>query len=127
MSAVGQSKRVADLFCGLGNFTFATHADGFDIVGTGAKRDLFTHPLTVGMLNGYDCVIMDPPRAGAMSQCRELVKSNVSRVIYISCNPNTFRRDMEILMRGGYKLSKLIPVDQFVGSVHWELFSIFEK
>ena len=125
--AVGQSKHVADLFCGLGNFTFATHADGFDIVGTGVKRDLFTHPLTVGMLNGYDCIIMDPPRAGAMAQCRELVKSNVPRVIYISCNPNTFRRDMEILMRGGYKLSKLIPVDQFVGSAHWELFSIFEK
>lgn len=127
INAVENSKRVADLFCGLGNFTFATHADGFDIVGTGVKRDLFKHPLTVGMLNGYDCVIMDPPRAGAMEQCRELVKSNVPRVVYISCNPITFKRDMEILVRGGYKLRKLVPVDQFVGSSHWELFSVFEK
>ena len=127
VSAVAGAKRVADLFCGLGSFTFATHADGFDIVGTGVKRDLFTHPLTVGMLNGYDCVIMDPPRAGAMAQCRELIKSNVGRVIYVSCNPETFRRDMNILVRGGYKLRELVPVDQFVGSAHWELFSVFEK
>ena len=127
VAATGDSQRVADLFCGLGNFTFATHADGFDIVGTGAKRDLFKHPLTAGMLKTYDCVIMDPPRAGALAQCRELAKSNVPRVIYVSCNPQTFRRDMDILTRGGYKLRELIPVDQFVGSAHWELFSVFEK
>ena len=127
VSAVGDSKHVADLFCGLGNFTFATHADGFDIVGTGVKRDLFTHPLTVSMLNKYDCVIMDPPRAGAMAQCKELTKSSVARVIYVSCNQNTFKRDMGILVRGGYKLRDLIPVDQFVGSFHWELFAVFEK
>lgn len=127
VSAARKSKHVADLFCGLGNFTFATNADGFDIVGAGVKRDLFTHPLTVGMLAKYDCVIMDPPRAGAMTQCRELVKSNVPRVIYVSCNPTTFKRDMDILLRGGYKLTRLVPVDQFVGSGHWELFSVFEK
>ena len=125
--AANGAKRVADLFCGLGNFTFALNADGFDVVGTGAKRDLFKHPLTVNMLNIYDCVVMDPPRAGADAQCRELIKSNVGRVIYVSCNPQTFRRDMEILTRGGYKLASLIPVDQFVGSTHWEIFSVFEK
>ncbi len=127
VKATRDSKHIADLFCGLGNFTFVTHADGFDIVGTGVKRDLFTHPLTVGMLKQYDCVIMDPPRAGAMAQCRELIKSDVPRIVYVSCNPTTFKRDMDILVRGGYKLQKLVPVDQFVGSDHWELFSIFEK
>ncbi len=119
--------RIADLFCGLGNFTFALNADGFDIVGTGMKRDLFKHPLTVSMLNNYDCVVMDPPRAGAMAQCQELVRSNVSRIIYVSCNPQTFMRDMEILTRGGYKNTELIPVDQFSGSTHWELFGVFER
>ena len=127
VGATGNATRVADLFCGLGNFTFALNADGFDVVGTGAKRDLFKKPLTVAMLNTYDCVVMDPPRAGADAQCRELVKSNVRRVIYVSCNPQTFRRDMATLTRGGYKISQLIPVDQFVGSTHWEIFSVFEK
>lgn len=119
--------RVADLFCGLGNFTFALKADGFDIVGTGVKRDLFKHPLTVAMLNNYDCVVMDPPRAGADAQCRQIINSNVGRIIYVSCNPQTFRRDMNTLFGGGYQLKKLVPVDQFAGSTHWELFSVFEK
>lgn len=120
-------KKIADLFCGLGNFTFALNADGFDIVGNGTKRDLFTHPLTVGMLNQYDCVIMDPPRAGAMAQCHELVRSNIQKIIYISCNPATFMRDTRILEHGGYKITTLTPVDQFCGSSHWEIFSVFEK
>jgi len=121
------AKKVADLFCGLGNFTFATGATGFDIVGNGITRDLFKKPLTVQNLNQYDVVIMDPPRAGAIAQSKELAKSAVSKVIYVSCNPNTFVRDMEILERGGYKMTKAIPVDQFVGASHWEIFSVFEK
>lgn len=126
-SRASGAKRVADLFCGLGNFTFALNADGFDIVGTGVKRDLFKKPLTVGMLNNYDCVVMDPPRAGADAQCKEIIKSNVKRIIYVSCNPNTFIRDKATLESGGYKMVEIIPVDQFAGSNHWELFSVFEK
>ena len=124
---VGDAKKVADLFCGLGNFTFATDATGFDIVGNGIKRDLFKKPLTSQNLNQYDVVIMDPPRAGAEKQSKELSKSNVKRIVYVSCNPNTFVRDKEILEKGGYKMTVAIPVDQFVGSMHWEIFSVFEK
>ena len=121
------AKKVADLFCGLGNFTYSTNATGFDIFGNGITRDLFKKPLTAQNLNQYEVVIMDPPRAGALEQTKELAKSNVKRVIYVSCNPNTFIRDKEILERGGYKTTTLIPVDQFVGSTHWEIFSVFEK
>lgn len=124
---VDGAKKVADLFCGLGNFTFAVNATGFDIVGNGIKRDLFKKPLTVQNLNQYDVVIMDPPRSGAMAQSKELAKSDINKVIYVSCNPNTFVRDAEILSHGGYKMKVAIPVDQFVGSSHWEIFSVFEK
>ncbi len=127
VSRAAGARRVADLFCGLGNFTFALNADGFDIVGTGTKRDLFKKPLTVGMLKNYDVVVMDPPRAGADAQCRELIKSGVRRIIYVSCNPATFMRDAKTLTDGGYKMTELIPVDQFVGSMHWELFGVFDK
>lgn len=124
---VDGAKHVADLFCGLGNFTYATNAVGFDIVGNGIRRDLFKKPLTVKQLNNYDVVIMDPPRNGAESQSKELAKSNVKKIIYISCNPNTFVRDKQILECGGYKMIVSIPVDQFVGSSHWEILSVFEK
>lgn len=127
ISAVGDLRPVADLFCGLGNFTFALNAAGFDINGIGIKRDLFANPLNVKSLNQFACVVMDPPRAGAMAQCGQIAKSNVKKIIYISCNPQTWMRDAKILTNGGYTNTENIPIDQFVGSSHWELFSIFEK
>lgn len=127
VTAAAGARHVADLFCGLGNFTHALDADGFDITGPFCRRDLFKKPLTPGMLSTYDCVVMDPPRAGARAQCEILAKSDVAKIIYVSCNPATFARDAKILQNGGYKQTRLIPVDQFVGSTHWELFSVFEK
>jgi len=47
--------------------------------------------------------------------------------VYVSCNPKTFVRDKKILENGGYKMTVAIPVDQFVGSAHWEIFSVFVK
>jgi 23S rRNA (uracil1939-C5)-methyltransferase len=125
--AADGAARVADLFCGLGSFTFALNADGFDISGGGIHRDLFKNPLTVRNLEKYDCVVMDPPRAGALAQSRELAKSNVPKVIYVSCNPDTFMRDKAVLEKGGLAMTSLIPVDQFVGSSHWELVGVFER
>lgn len=119
--------RVVDLFCGLGNFTFALNADGYDITGPHRVRDLFKNPLSVAQLNTYDVVVMDPPRAGALAQSKNIAKSNVKRVIYVSCNPETFARDSKVLESGGYKITQLVPVDQFVGSRHWEIFAVFDK
>ncbi|MBQ9540596.1 MAG: class I SAM-dependent RNA methyltransferase [Alphaproteobacteria bacterium] len=127
VDAATGATRVADLFCGMGNFTFATGADGFDIVGVGTRRDLFKRPLSARQLNLYDVVIMDPPRAGAFAQTKELAASNVRRVIYVSCNPATWSRDRAVLVRAGYKMTKCVPVDQFVGTAHWEIFSVFDK
>lgn len=126
INAATKSQHIADLFCGLGTFTFSLNAEGFDINGIGKKRDLFKNPLTNKNLEKYDCVIMDPPRAGALEQCKELAKSTVSRIIYISCNPLTWQRDAKVLEKANYKLINLTPIDQFVGSIHWELFSIFD-
>ena len=139
-SHIDDGARAADLFCGLGNFTFVTNADGqgrdgvskanidgFDVVGTGAKRDLFKNPLSVKMLNTYDVIIMDPPRAGALAQTKLIAESNVKKVIYVSCNPTTLRRDAKILANAGYKITATAAFDQFVGTDHWELAVVFEK
>lgn len=134
------AKHIADLFCGIGNFTFALNADGlgrdgvsktsvdgFDIVGPFNNRDLFKRPLTAKMLNTYDAVVLDPPRAGAEAQCREIAKSNVGKIIYVSCNPATLHRDSKILTGAGYKITDSMAFDQFVGSPHWELAVVFQK
>jgi 23S rRNA (uracil1939-C5)-methyltransferase len=125
--AVGTATHVADLFGGLGALSVNLPADVFDIFGNGIKRDLARRPLTPQNLKKYDAVIMDPPRAGAASQSRELARADVPRVAYVSCNPATFMRDMEILLRGGYKLTELTPVDQFMGTAHWELVGVFGR
>lgn len=121
------ARHIADLFCGIGNFTFALNADGFDIVGPFNQRDLFKKPMTAKMLNNYDAVVLDPPRAGAESLCREIAKSNVSKVIYVSCNPATLQRDSQILIRAEYKIIDVMAFDQFVGTPHWEIAAVFEK
>jgi 23S rRNA (uracil1939-C5)-methyltransferase len=87
---------------------------------------LFENPLTTLELNAYDVVVLDPPRAGARSQVLELFKSNVPLIVYVSCNPESFKKDTEIL-RETYDLAKVTPVDQFVWSAHLELVGVFKK
>ncbi|MCL2338725.1 MAG: hypothetical protein FWC51_02095 [Proteobacteria bacterium] len=135
--------KVLDLFCGLGAFTLPFGATGFDNFAPGIDalndaartphlratvRDLFKRPLSARELTKYNAVIMDPPRAGAESQCREIATTqNIRKVAYVSCSPETFMRDAKVLESGGYQLTTLTPVDQFAGSTHWELVGIFER
>jgi len=75
----------------------------------------------------FDAVVFDPPRAGAEKQARELAISAVPCVVGVSCNAQTFARDANILIAGGYELTKVTPVDQFLYSPHVELVGTFRK
>ncbi|MBZ0218567.1 MAG: hypothetical protein K8F25_18570, partial [Fimbriimonadaceae bacterium] len=88
-------------------------------------RDLFGNPLSANDLRGFDAVIFDPPRTGAMAQILEIAASKVACVIAVSCNPGSFARDAEILVKNGYKLEKIVPVDQFKYTPHVELVARF--
>jgi 23S rRNA (uracil1939-C5)-methyltransferase len=142
--ALGGPRRVADLFAGCGTFTLplaATaevlaveaeapmlgalaegwrRAPGLRRVVT-ATRDLFRRPLLAAELRSLDAVVLDPPRAGAEAQCRELARSAVARVAMVSCDPATFARDARLLADGGFRLDWVQPVDQFRWSGHVEL------
>jgi 23S rRNA (uracil1939-C5)-methyltransferase len=93
----------------------------------GERRDLFDRPLLAAELAAFDAVVFDPPRAGAEAQARELAKSGVGTVAGVSCNPQTFARDANILIAGGYVLERVTPVDQFLFSPHVELVGVFRK
>lgn len=139
------SQNIADLFSGCGTFIGAlnTHVTAIDgdapaiaaLTKAAAahkninvlRRDLFKNPLTKTELNKFDCVILDPPRAGAQAQSTELAASDVPKIIGVSCNPATFARDAKILQDGGYALKSLTLVDQFVYSAHAELVALFTK
>jgi 23S rRNA (uracil1939-C5)-methyltransferase len=91
------------------------------------RRDLFRNPLTEAELKGFDVVLLDPPRAGAAAQTAELARSKVARVVYASCDSGTFARDARTLQDGGYRLERLLPIDQFLWSAHVELIALFAR
>jgi 23S rRNA (uracil1939-C5)-methyltransferase len=90
-------------------------------------RDLFRRPLSPTELKRFDAVVFDPPRQGADAQARELAASAVPVVVAVSCNPVTFARDARVLVDGGYRLVRVMPVDQFLYSAHVELVARFQR
>ncbi|MCP1337453.1 class I SAM-dependent RNA methyltransferase [Futiania mangrovi] len=74
-------------------------------------------------------VVIDPPRAGAEAQFRELAAARatglIPRIVSVSCNPATFARDARILLDAGYTLTRVTPIDQFVWSAHVEVVGVF--
>ncbi|MBR6412774.1 MAG: class I SAM-dependent RNA methyltransferase [Alphaproteobacteria bacterium] len=132
-------RRAVDLFCGSGTFTRplldrGICVSGYDCARTvtllgpkGVSRDLFRNPLLPDELNGLDLIILDPPRAGAKAQVEQIAQTDVPKIVMVSCAPQTAARDSKILIDSGWKLKKLIPVDQFTWSNHIELVAIFEK
>jgi 23S rRNA (uracil1939-C5)-methyltransferase len=149
-AALAGAKSVADLYCGVGAFALRLAEDtavtAYDVAGPavaalraahgaapGLKaiaaeaRDLVRRPVLAAQLNRMDAVVIDPPRAGAAEQHRELARSKVGRVAGVSCNPATFARDARILTDAGFSLKRVLPVDQFLWSPHVELVGVFER
>jgi 23S rRNA (uracil1939-C5)-methyltransferase len=145
---LGGCSRVADLFAGLGTFTFAlagpatvlaaeaardahlacrTAANGARLPVEAVHRDLFRNPLRAEELRDFDGVVLDPPRAGAREQVAQLAASEVPRIAYVSCNPSSWARDAKVLIDAGYRLAELRPVGQFRWSTHVELASLFVR
>jgi 23S rRNA (uracil1939-C5)-methyltransferase len=144
----GSARRIADLFSGCGTFALdlaegrAIHAvdsaePQIEALMAGAKagranltvetRDLFRRPLLASELARFDIVVLDPPRPGATAQVQALAQSKVPTVLYVSCNPASFARDARILVEGGYRLARVVPLDQFLWSPHVELFARFAR
>ena len=94
---------------------------------TTEARDLVRRPVLAEELRKTDVAVFDPPRAGAAEQTAELARSGVARVIGVSCNPATFARDARVLVEAGFRLERVLPVDQFLWSPHVELVGVFAR
>ncbi len=148
--ALAGAEKVVDLFSGAGTFTLplAAHASvhavegevaGLQALGrairkvqgikpiTTEKRDLFRQPLTQIDLSRFDGAVIDPPRAGAEAQTRELALSGIRKVAMVSCNAQTFVRDLKIMLASGFKLTRLVPIDQFLWSPHVEIVAALRR
>ena len=147
---VGEAAPVADLFAGVGTFslrlarraavtavesdpaliealTASVHgATGLKRV-TAVRRDLFANPLAEAELDQFGAVVFDPPAVGARRQAEAIARSQVPKVAAVSCNPATLARDARILIDGGYRMVRVVPVDQFLFSAEIEAVATFER
>jgi 23S rRNA (uracil1939-C5)-methyltransferase len=150
LDAMHGAHRIADLFCGLGTFTFrlatiapvmAADSDAQAVralmaasgTAPGLKsiraeaRDLYRRPVLAQELKGVDAVLFDPPRAGAEAQARQIAASGAAVVVGVSCDATTFARDGRILAEAGFRLERVMVVDQFLWSAHVELVGVFRR
>lgn len=134
--------RVLDLFAGCGTFSLplAEQAEIHAVEGLAAPldaltaaarrapglrrittqtRDLARRPLLPDELR-HDAIVIDPPRAGAEVQARQIAASDAARLAWVSCDPVTFARDARILAEAGLEITRLYVIDQFRWSPHVE-------
>ncbi|MFV0303632.1 MAG: class I SAM-dependent RNA methyltransferase [Paracoccus sp. (in: a-proteobacteria)] len=142
--------RIADLYAGIGTFSLPLaerasvhaveglaaplaalqagwrHARGLQRL-TVATRDLARNPLLADEIDRFDAIVIDPPRAGAAGQAREVAASRLGRLAFVACDPVNFARDARILADGGFNLARLLLIDQFRWSPHIETVAEFRR
>ena len=75
-----------------------------------------------------DVVIMDPPRSGSTEEFMDsIAKMGAKKVVYVSCNPETQARDLGVLVKAGYKVKRIQPVDMFPFTGHVECIVLMSK
>jgi len=147
------NERIADLFCGLGNFTLPIARSGAQVVGIEGSATLVHRAAQNAALNGlvdntqfssmnlfeideaalaqlghFDKMLIDPPRDGAFELVKALGTDTPGRIVYVSCNPATLARDAEILVhQKGYVLKAAGVMNMFPHTSHVESIALFEK
>jgi 23S rRNA (uracil1939-C5)-methyltransferase len=146
-------ERVADMFCGIGNFTLAIARRGAIAVGVEGSAELVRCAAANAEANGlsaaasfvemdlyrpaggwlatlghFDRMLLDPPRDGAVELVKALPDDGPRRLVYVSCNPGTLARDASLLTQArGYRLSAAGVINMFPHTSHVESIAVFEK
>lgn len=145
-------ERVADMFCGLGNFSLAIARTGAEVVGYEGGKTLVERATSNALRNGlemcsrfakadlfkdvddllntqgaFDRMLVDPPRDGALELVRALRAPHPRRIVYVSCNPATLARDAGVLTQvQGYRLVSAGVVNMFPHTAHVESIAVFD-
>ena len=141
-------ERVADLFCGLGNFSLPLAARGAQLIGFEGSRELVERARQNASANGlvaqfepidlfkdsflswgpFEKLLLDPPREGAIEIVKALPPGWPRRIVYVSCDPATLARDAGVLVNvKGLRLAAAGVVDMFPHTAHVESIALFER
>jgi 23S rRNA (uracil1939-C5)-methyltransferase len=148
-----KGERIADFFCGLGNFTLPIARSGAQVVGIEGSASLLQRAAQNAAYNGldantqfsvmnlfemneetlaklgyFDKMLIDPPRDGAFELVKALGANAPQRIVYVSCNPATLARDAEVLVhQKGYVLKAAGVMNMFPHTSHVESIALFER
>lgn len=146
-------ERIADMFCGLGNFSLPMARLGATVVGVegsealvqrgreGAVANALADRIEFRVANLFECtaeslaglgaldkMLIDPPREGAIELVKALPPDGPRRIVYVSCNPATLARDAAVLVNvQGYRFRAAGAVNMFPHTAHVESMALFEK
>ena len=138
---------ILDLFCGVGNFSLALGQRAGHVLGVEVndemigkannnaqinqmqnvdfiKKDLFEE-VSLLKTSSFNKCLIDPPRSGALAVVEVVEPKQFEKIVYVSCNPQTFIRDAVILQSKGYRLSEVTLFDMFAQTKHTELLAVF--
>ena len=146
-------ERVADMFCGIGNFSLPIARSGAQVLGIEGSASLVKRAADNAEYNGlsqsvayramnlfeinadafaalgaFERMLIDPPRDGAAELVKSLVAAPPRRIVYVSCNPSTLARDASMLVHEqGYTLSAAGVVNMLPHTVHVESIAVFDR
>ncbi len=145
-----EHERVLDLFCGLGNFALPLAQLAREVIAVEGVQAMveraadnarsnglgnahfyqadLSNPLAAAgwAAGGFDAIVLDPPRDGALQVVRQVGSLGARRLVYVSCNPTTLARDSGELLQQGYRLKKAGILDMFPQTAHVEAMALFE-
>jgi 23S rRNA (uracil1939-C5)-methyltransferase len=143
-----QGERVADLFCGIGNFSLPLAKRGAQVIGLEGSRELVERARANALANGlvaqfevadlfkqglgafgrFDKLLLDPPREGAVEIVKSLPREWPKRVVYVSCDPATLARDAGVLVHTqGFRLAAAGVANMFPHTAHVESITLFDR
>ena len=143
------TEKVLDLFCGIGNFSLPLARRAAQVTGVedfapaiedarrnGCRNRLGNLHFFAEDARGaiarhqsagpFDLVVLDPPRSGCYPIMQELLRARSRRILYISCDPATLARDLNLMVHNGYRVTESLPVDLFPQTWHLESLSLLE-
>ncbi|HET9218325.1 MAG TPA: class I SAM-dependent RNA methyltransferase [Terriglobia bacterium] len=150
LAHAGRAKRVLDLFCGIGFFAIPLARHANEVLGVESSRTAVLQARVNAGLNRVtnaeffegdvedalknspdlrpDLVVLNPPRTGAGRDGARLAAGlGAEQLVYVSCNPSTFAREVPVIIGSGYALESLTLVDQFPDTFHIEFVAMFRK
>jgi len=148
----GDDARVLDLYCGTGTIGLCVSRRARTVTGVDLQADAVRNANANAQRNGisnatfhagdaavvlatlmgsgasFDVVVVDPPRAGLSERAREEVRSvGASKIVMVSCNPDTMARDVAELKAHGYDVAYVVPVDMFPQTLHVETVTLLTR